>query len=194
MAHRAITTPGELDAWHPFPGYEGRYEVTLSGRVRSLPRYVNSPAAGGHRKISGRELRLQLIKGYWGFLARGDDGRKTSAYVHRAIAALLVPNPESKPHVNHIDGNKANNDPSNLEWVTHAENMRHAFATGLTPLPVSGPGEESPAAKLDWEKVRQIRLLLDEGALTHAEIGRRFGVKKGAIGCIARNETWRVRA
>jgi hypothetical protein len=194
MPHRIITDATELDAftrWHPVPGYEGRYEVTRDGRVRSLPRFVNSPAAGGQRKIKGKELKLQLIKGYWGFLAVRPDGSKTSAYVHRFIAMLFVPNPDGKPHVNHIDGDKTNNDPANLEWVTHGENMRHAFATGLTPKPTSGPGEESPAAKLDWEKVARIREMLREGA-TQLSVAREFGITKGTVGFIARNETWRV--
>jgi hypothetical protein len=194
MASRIIRNADDLDAltrWYPVPGYEGRYEITRCGRVRSLPRFVNSHAAGGQRRIKGKELKLQLIKGYLGFLSVRPDGSKTSAYVHRFIAMLFVANPEGKPHVNHIDGNKTNNDPSNLEWVTHGENMRHAFRTGLTPPPQSGPGERSPAAKLNWRAVEQIRALLKEGH-THQAVADQFGITKGNVGMIARNETWRV--
>ena len=141
--------------------------------------------------IKGKELKLRLIKGYWGFLSVRPDGSKASAYVHRFIAMLFVPNPEGKPHVNHIDGDKTNNDPANLEWVTHGENMRHAFRTGLVPLPISGPGDRSPAAKLDWNAVGQIRALLKDGH-THAAVAERYGITKGNVGMIARNETWRV--
>lgn len=52
-------------------------------------------------------------------------------HVHRLVATKYVPNPLNKPCVNHIDGNKLNNNYANLEWCTHAENNRHAFATGL---------------------------------------------------------------
>lgn len=52
-------------------------------------------------------------------------------YVHRIVAGAFIPNPMSKPFVNHIDGNKLNNDISNLEWVTASENTQHAYETGL---------------------------------------------------------------
>lgn len=181
----------EREVWHPVPGHESGYEITRSGRVRSIARYVNSPAAGGQRRISCRELKLQMVKGYPAFQARNRIGQKCTVYVHRALAMLFVPNPSGKPDVNHIDGNKANHDPANLEWVTHRENMRHAHAAGLMPPSSIGPGEGCPAAKLTWPDVERIRLLLGEGQ-THAAIAHQFGVKKGAIGCIARNETWKA--
>lgn len=63
-------------------------------------------------------------KGYKRILIR-DNGRERTVFVHRLVALAFVPNPNNKPQVNHKDGNKANNRPENLEWVTLAENMRH---------------------------------------------------------------------
>jgi hypothetical protein len=57
--------------------------------------------------------------------------RKHTLKVHRLVASAFIPNPENKPAVNHIDGNKGNNQASNLEWVSTSENLRHAWATGL---------------------------------------------------------------
>lgn len=63
-------------------------------------------------------------KGYKRVLIR-DNGRSRTVFVHRLVALAFIPNPDNKPQVNHKDGNKANNRPENLEWVTLAENMRH---------------------------------------------------------------------
>ena len=60
-------------------------------------------------------------------------GRKT-VKVHRLIAIAFIPNPNNLPEVNHIDGNKTNNNVENLEWVTHSENEKHAYRIGIQPM------------------------------------------------------------
>jgi hypothetical protein len=80
---------------------------------------------------SGRLLKAWLMtNGYWAVTIHGD-GRKT-CYVHRLMAKAFLPNPDSKPFVNHINGLKSDNSLANLEWCTHAENMAHARETGLS--------------------------------------------------------------
>ncbi len=66
---------------------------------------------------------------------------------HRIIAETFIPNPENKPEVNHIDGNKSNNDISNLEWVTPSENNQHAYDTGLAKLSAETKAKLSAANK-----------------------------------------------
>lgn len=189
MTERILNTPEEVDLWHPVPNHEGRLEVTRSGAVRGCDRTVRS-RYGSTRRIKARILKPNNIRGYFCVQVLAA-GKPRNVFIHRMIAELFVPNPHGKPYVNHIDGNKANNKIENLEWVTHAENMRHAFALGLVPYPKSGPGDQSPAAKLDWPSVREIRRLLSEGS-RHIDVANQFGVTKGTIGFIARNETWRV--
>lgn len=87
-----------------------------------------------------------------------EDGTNKRQYVHRLVAMLYIPNPENKPQVNHIDGNKRNNAVVNLEWVTVKENVQHAFKIGLIAT-----GCNHHAAKLTEQEVHEICRLLQEG-------------------------------
>ncbi|WP_139925238.1 HNH endonuclease [Hymenobacter sp. DG01] len=69
--------------------------------------------------------------GYQQVFLKLDNGLDKWRKLHRLVAGRFIPNPENKPDANHLDGNKKNNDVSNLEWVTKSENTRHAYATGL---------------------------------------------------------------
>lgn len=113
------------EIWKPIKGYEGLYEISNYGRVKSLP------------KIRGRRLTNETIlkpristQGYIMVGLRKND-KTFNASVHRLIAEAFIPNPENKKKVNHIDGNKQNNSIDNLEWCTPSENMQHAYRTGL---------------------------------------------------------------
>jgi hypothetical protein len=74
--------------------------------------------------------------GYYVVNLRTDDSRKTvQRYIHRLVAEAFIPNPDNKPEINHIDGNKLNNSLRNLEWNTAKENQNHAWKTGLRKMP-----------------------------------------------------------
>lgn len=105
-------------ATHEFiqiPGYEGRYSVSEYGLVRNdrTNKIIGSK--------SSEYVNVTLSK----------SGKAKKTYAHRIVAEVFVENPDNKPHVNHIDGNKRNNHYSNLEWVTSRENIRHSIAMGL---------------------------------------------------------------
>lgn len=186
--NRTVDTEQARNAFHDVPGFEDRLRINRQGVVWSKDRYVNSPICGGSRLIKAIPLVILSARGYPAVQVR-KDRKKVTVYIHRAMACLFVPNPEGKPDVNHIDGDKSNFDPSNLEWCTHAENMRHAFDTGLATYPVSGPGEMSPAAKLNDLDVSEIKRRLRNGERS-ADLAREFGVKKGTIGHIKSGSTW----
>ena len=108
------------EIWKDVPGYEGLYQVSNMGRVKSL---IVSRA----HPIAPRILALsEDRKGY--LRCRLKD---RSVPIHRLVAVAFIQNPGNKPQVNHIDGNKKNNCTENLEWVTNTENQRHAFNLGL---------------------------------------------------------------
>ena len=119
------------EIWKDVVGYEGMYEISSFGRVRSVERKVARPDGNGDLKIYQRELLLQPTpKGYLR-VQISRDGYRKNCMVHRLAATAFIPNPENKAEVNHRDGNKKNNNISNLEWATASENQTHAYETGL---------------------------------------------------------------
>lgn len=101
-------------------GYEGLYEVSDLGRVRSLNRYVNY--YGGLRLAKGKILKPVSVSG--GYL-QVYIGKKNVKLVHRLIAEAFIPNPNNLPCVNHKDENKTNNKLENLEWCDYSYNNRY---------------------------------------------------------------------
>jgi len=81
--------------------------------------------------LTGRKLKPFKKKNGYVQICLYIDKCKQYFYLHRVIAECLIPNPEGKKEINHIDGNPSNNDITNLEWVTSSENQKHAFLTGL---------------------------------------------------------------
>lgn len=106
--------------------------------------------------------------------------------LHRLVATLFIPNPHNHPQVNHIDGNKLNNNDWNLEWCTQLHNMQHSHRMGLHNV----KGENSPTAKLNTTSVRIIRECLAEG-YTQISIARYFKVDPTSISNIKTGLTWR---
>lgn len=120
------------EIWKDVVGWEGLYIVSNLGNIRSLDRRIKGPQPNG-RLIKGKLRKILISNGYASVnLIDKQTGRSTRNSVHRFVAEAFIPNPENKPCVNHIDGNKQNNHVSNLEWCTYKENSEHAFRTGLS--------------------------------------------------------------
>ena len=111
----------EQTEWVPVKNYENYYEINKKGEVRSL-----------HKKTYGYINEQRIDRGGYHTVRLNKPYMKSSTqYVHRLLGFAFIPNVENKPFINHIDGEKLNNSTNNLEWVTHSENILHAYHTGL---------------------------------------------------------------
>ena len=177
------TTPEE---WRPVVGYEGFYDVSDVGRVRSLDRIVAVDHASGpiRRRVSGRRLRQSNTRGYM-VVTLSMDGKTTTLKVHRLVAAAFIgPVPTCLPYVLHYDGNPSNNLVANLRYGSPQDNVDDTMRHGNVPF-----GSNASCAKLDRVKVVEIRTRLGRGQ-SQGAIAAIFGLNQTAISQIARGKTW----
>jgi len=111
------------EIWKPIEWTEGGYEVSNLGRVRSMKQYYG---------VIARIMPATIQKKGYKAVMFHINGKAKCTKVHRLVAEAFIPNPDNLPCINHIDGNKLNNQASNLEWCTYQQNMQHAVRTGLT--------------------------------------------------------------
>lgn len=113
-----------MEEWRSIPGYEGLYEVSSHGRVKSCAKTIKF-VQGKTRDLPEVIMQTPLMyRGYHHVHLRHEGGRRRF-FVHQLVAIAFLPNPEGKPFVNHKDRNQTNNHVLNLEWVTESENSYH---------------------------------------------------------------------
>ena len=133
----------------PITGYEN-YKVSCNGEV------INS---------HGRLLKASLSSKGYKEVVLYNVGDRTKFKVHRLVAITFIPNPENKPQVNHINGDKADNRVENLEWATNSENIQHAYDNALNVMKTGGQHPRSKSVKQEaigghfvkiWGSIREI--------------------------------------
>lgn len=117
------------EIWKDVPEYEGLYMVSNLGRVMSL--HCTSKAAKESGVPDRRIMKNVMSSSGYYHVMLSKNGNKIAWSNHVLVARAFIPNPENKPSVNHIDGNRTNNAVDNLEWATYKENQQHAIRTGL---------------------------------------------------------------
>ncbi|SUM34073.1 ORF027 [Staphylococcus gallinarum] len=111
--------------------------------------------------------------------------------VHRLLAKHFIDNPLNKKCVNHIDGNKTNNNLSNLEWVTYSENNKHAYSTKLKLPSKQKLGAEHVNSKIDYDDVLEIRRKHKYESLGYKKLSDEYGVSVSQIARIVKYESWK---
>lgn len=120
-----------MEIWRSVKGYEGFYEISNKGRLKSLKRSFIIPYSKGVVNKGEKILYHQVcIKGY-ASCKLSLKGKSRRIKIHRLVAIAFIPNTYNKPQVNHINGIKTDNRVENLEWVTNSENQLHALKNGL---------------------------------------------------------------
>ena len=140
-----MLNPEVDEKWVDVENFNGHYQISNYGRVRSDKRY-------------GQWLLLNPMTNHDGYLlvhlGNGSRKNREEYFVHELVARAFVPNPDNKPEVNHKFGDKKDNRASTLEWVTRRENMQHAVKIGLLKIP---KGVEGTNSKLTVEDIKYIR-------------------------------------
>lgn len=172
-----------MEHWRDIVGYEGYYQVSDMGRIKSLDRVVIDKR-GFEKRIHERIMKQEVCHSYFTVHFRKNCTDKRF-FVHRLVASCFLDDYKQDLEVNHIDGNKLNNVIENLEIVTKIENIRHAIRTGL----LKQYGEDSVKSKFSNAQADIIRTEYQNGAMQE-ELANKYGVAISTIGKIIRYESY----
>lgn len=152
------------------------YLVSPTGLVRSTMHYVNTKN-NSVKLIEGCQLKPNYDGEYfWISLVDAETNKSVSCYIHRIVAVTYIPNPNNLPQINHIDGCKTNNNVANLEWVTSAENVQHAYRIGLAVPDIAH------LRALNVPRMKRVRNLIDNTEYKSiADASRAYNINSSTI-------------
>lgn len=179
------------EVWKDIKGYEGIYQASNFGRIKSLERIWYSGRNRCIKKTKPEQImkyRLAKNTGYC-LLKFVKDGNEKHFFVHRLIAETFIPNPNNLPEVNHKDGNKENNCMDNLEWVTSKDNIKHADKTGLRNI----SGSDNWQAKFSKEDIKFVRENYKprDKVFGRKALAKRFGCNISVVSNIIAKKTYK---
>ena len=169
------------EVWKDVKGFEGLYQVSNLGRVRSLDRMKNN------RLFRGRVLRQPKDNDGYCLVTLCDGKRSKTGKVHRLVAFAFIPNPDNLPEINHIDENKENNRADNLEWCSTKYNLTYGSRKGMMA------GTKNNHAKLTEKEVVEIRKIYKKGDMQFGQsaLGKKYGVSHIQIANIVKRKSWK---
>lgn len=173
--------------WKSVVGFEGLYEVSSCGVVRSVPRIINY-ADGRKYTYPSKVLSHNINKTNSAHLVHlYKNSKRTAKTVHRLVMEAHCPNTDySKAEINHKDGNRNNNTVDNLEWCSRLENMQHGFSTGL----INNTGSNHGNSIYNEAQIAHVKRLLNSG-LSASHVAILSGVKKGTVEQVRQGKQWK---
>jgi hypothetical protein len=173
-----------MEVWKDIEGYEGLYQVSNIGRVKSLQR-IAPRSKFGNIPVKERILKFGKNRCGYNYVNLKLFSVSKTFTVHRLVTKAFLPNMENKPDVNHKNGIKTDNRVKNLEWVTTSENVKHSFKNGFQ----SNKCEKNPSSKISKNDVLRIRSE-EFKDIPKSEIALIFGISKGNVNKILRKAIW----
>lgn len=165
-----------MEYWQPIPGFSNRYLASNLGRIKRKEYYKQYP--NNIQQLSKEKVLRSWLRG--GYLSIEINNK--ALFVHRLVCLAFNKKPNNKDYVNHKDGDKLNNTPSNLEWCTKSENALHMYATGLKTAPKN---EESKCCKYPNEIIEKVRELL-KTKMKQRNIAKECGISQSLVSCVNR--------
>jgi len=176
----------EEEIWREIPKYDGFYEVSTLGNVRSMTRRIN--VGRGVRLVISKVLKQADTKdGYKCIVLKTKSHEMFNIRVHRLVCLAFLDNPELKPNINHKNGVKSDNRLDNLEWCTQSENVRHSYEMGFQKIK---SGFTHDQAKLNPKEVDSIRRLL--GVMPQHKIADMYMVSQQLVSRIKCNLAYKI--
>lgn len=171
--------------WRNIKGYEGLYQVSDCGEIKSLDR-KSKRKDSGFNIYKGKVLKQDKNNRGYNLITLNKNGVSKKILVHRIVAINFIENNENKKFVNHIDGDKRNNKVENLEWATFEENIKHAWETEIYK-PIKSDSVHT--AKLNSEKVKNIRKNTENKSVK--ELAEEYGVTSTTVSNVLNFKSWK---
>lgn len=169
------------EIWKDVVGYEGLYKASNLGRVKSLPKKILQFYT--KEKILCNKVNRKNIKKHYYYVGLLKNGIRKNLMIHRLVAQSFIKNKFNCKTVNHKDGDKLNNNVSNLEWMSLSDNHKHAFSIGLR----DNHGNNHPGRKLFEKDIKYIR----GSSLSNQKLGEMFNVTRQCVLRVKKKLTWK---